>query len=105
MFGAVASQIIDSGSRVVVTRQSNFDFSLHVAPLFTRPQFFQQFVKSPLILRGELEPGQKIKWLAQVAAMVQSPGNPWKIGETNGRVPRSLLINSPPLVLAKSPPR
>src|SRR6516225_6690350 len=57
------------------------------------------------ILGRELEPGQEIEGLAEVAPMMQAPGDCGKVLQTRGDVAGAFLEDAPPLVLGQLPPR
>jgi hypothetical protein len=50
--------------------EPDVDLALDVSPFRRLPQASHQLLEGVRVLRGELEPGQEVKRLAQVAAMV-----------------------------------
>jgi len=91
--------------RFLVTCQAKVDLALDVTPLLGGAQPFHQFLKKGRVLGRELEPGQEIERLAEVAPMMQAPGDRRKVLKTRGEMAGALLENAPPLVLGQLPPR
>src|SRR5690242_10089129 len=102
--GATPLPALALGSIEFGQHHSNFDFAFHVAPLLSRPQHSDQLVECGGIRGSELEPRQKVELLAEVAAVMKPPRDPWQIREAAGDVMRALLEDCATSILRKRPP-
>src|SRR5207244_13269850 len=57
------------------------------------------------VLRGELEPGQEVECLAELAAVIKAARDRWQVLHARGDVRRTILEDRSALVLAELPPR
>jgi hypothetical protein len=92
-----------SGSpRRLRTPETNVHFSHDVAPLLCLAKHGDELVERRLMLRSELEPGEEIERLAEIAPVMQAARDSRQIGETAADVPRSLFEDRAPLVLSEA---
>ena len=56
-------------------QQANIDLPVDVFPLLAGAEGLYEFVEQCDVLLGELEPRQKIEWLAELSTLVQPSGN------------------------------
>src|SRR6185437_4890586 len=82
----------------------DLDLARDVAPLFGLAERAHQIVERGGGGVGELEPGQKVERLADVAGMVEPPGDGREISPADRHVARAGLEDRAPLVLRELPP-
>jgi len=86
-------------------REPDVDLALDVAPFLGRAQGGEQVVEGGGIARGELEPGEEIERLAQIARVVEPAGDRRQVTQADRDVGRTFLENLPPFLLRQRPPR
>jgi hypothetical protein len=89
-----------TGCGFLVAGKARVDLALDVTPFLGRAQPLHQFLKTGRILRRELEPGQKVEGLGEVAPMMQAPGDRRKALKTRGDEAGAFFEDAPPLVLS-----
>src|SRR6516164_623948 len=89
----------------LVACQAKVDLALDIAPFLGCAQPPHKFLEIGRVLGRELEPGQEIEGLAEVAPMMQAPGDRGKVLKTRSDMAGAFLEDAPPLVLGQLPPR
>ena len=84
--------------------QPDVDFPFHVFPFLGPAQSDHQFLKRSGLPRRILEPRQKIKWLTQIAAVVEPACNRRQIAESGDNMGGLRLKNFTTFILRQSPP-
>src|SRR6516164_4008869 len=79
-------------------------FAIDIAPLRSLPEPAHKLFESVSIPWRVLKPRQKIKGLAEVMAVMKSPGDGGQVLQAGRNVVRSLLKNCPPFILGEGPP-
>ena len=92
-------EIYECGHSLGGAREADVDLALDKAPFVAGAEAGDQLVEGGFMLWGVFEPGEKIEWLAKVAAVVEAPGNAGEIFETDRCVVGTLFIDGPALVL------
>ena len=64
-----------------------------------------QLVEQRRVFRRELEPGEEVERLAEIAAVIQATGDRRQVLQAGADVVRDGFEDRPPLVLGKVPPR
>src|SRR2546429_242197 len=93
------------GGWPVLPCEANIDLPFYVVPFLGGAQSSHELLEAVRIPWGELEPGQEVEGLAQVASMVQASRDRWEVFKADGDVVRALLENATALVLCELPPR
>ncbi len=75
-----------------------------MAPLLAGAQFGQQGVERRFVLGRELEPGEKVERLAEIARVVKPPRDGRQVLHRESDMPRPVLEDRPAFVLRHRPP-
>lgn len=84
--------------------ETDVDLPVDEAPLLAGPEASHELVERTGMLRSELEPGEEVEWLVQVAAVVQSPRDRGEVAQADVDVMGPLLEDVSALVLGEVPP-
>src|SRR3989442_8090453 len=93
----LAAQISRLGSSTG-SEEPDVDLALNVGPLLGLTQAVDELLKGGCVLWGELEPGQEVERLAEVAAVVQPTGDRRQVLESGRDVVGALLEDPAALI-------
>src|SRR5882762_4200308 len=88
----------------LLARRVHVDFALDKSPFFGRAQHRDQFLEQRGMFRRVFEPGEKIKGLAEIAAVIELPRDRGQIFQRAGDVVRFCLKDLAPFFLRQLPP-
>src|SRR6476646_10463809 len=86
------------------TLDADIHLALDVIPFLGRAQHADQFLERLRVRGLELEPGQEIEGLAEIAAVIELARDRRQIFQACGDVVRLVLEDLPPLLLRQLPP-
>src|SRR5882762_4998171 len=94
-----------SGARAsLLARRAHVDLALDKSPFFGRAEHDDQFLEQRGLFRRVFEPGEKIKGLAEIAAVIELPRDRGQIFQRAGDVVRFCLKDLAPFFLRQLPP-
>lgn len=92
-------------SKFGFVNQPNIYLSFHIAPLLRSTQVIHQIIEQTGVLRSKFKPGEKIKRLTDVPAVIELTGNLRKVFQTQLGVVRFGFKDLSALILGQVPPR
>src|SRR6266516_5912397 len=87
-----------------LTLHADIDLALDIAPLLGGAQRADQFLERIRIGGRVFEPGQEVEGFAEIAAVIELPGDRRQVFQARRNVVRPVLKNLPPLLLRQLPP-
>src|SRR5262245_8075029 len=82
----------------------HFDLALYKAPFLRPAKTLDEALERAGVRVSELEPGQEVERLSQLAAVIKAARDRRQVVEPGRDVMRPLFEDRPPLVLRKRPP-